>query len=325
MRDHQRIVGGGAAMNRKSRTVVAAISLMGLFAAMLFAQATPKLTGPYLGQKPPGKTPVPFAIGHLGADLHGGPVFSQDGKEVFWSLMGGKQHILTSRLTEDGWSSPQAIKFPTGSAGTGESAYHQREYVKPSGEPCLSYDGTRLFFMAQETAATDYRESIWVSERTKDGWGTPKQVSPLVNEMSTHWQMSVAKSGNLYFQGRSAMVGDIYVSTFADGEYQKPVALGSAINTRHDEGCPFVAPDESYLVFYRINRGSSQKADLFISFKTPDGTWAKAKSMDKLNRGGVNEVCPSVSRDGKYFFFLRSTRDGLSSYWVSARVLDDYR
>jgi len=47
--------------------------------------------------------------------------------------------------------------------------------------------------------------------------------------------------------------------------------------------------------------------------------------MDKLNRDGVNELCPTVSRDGKYLFFLRNTRDGLSPHWVSASVIDEYR
>jgi len=47
----------------------------------------PKLTGPYLGQKPPGKTPVYFAPGIITVDAnfeHSAAVFSPSGNEVFW-------------------------------------------------------------------------------------------------------------------------------------------------------------------------------------------------------------------------------------------------
>jgi hypothetical protein len=313
-------------MNRKPHTLLAVIALVALCAATIRAQTTPKLTGPYLGQTPPGDTPVLFAVGFLGADLHSGPVFSHDAREVFWSrLEGSTGHILTSRLTDGGWSPPREVRFPEGSPGSGEPVYHQRDFIMPSGEPCLSPDGTRLFFIAQESAAADYRENIWVARREGDGWVAPKLVSPFIGAMSTHWQMSVAENGNLYFLGKSAGGGDIYVSAFADGTYQKPVALGSAVNSTHGEGTPFIAPDESYLIFSRSDGGPSRKAQLFISFRASDGTWTEAKGMDKLNRDGVNQICPTVSRDGKYLFFLRNTRDGFSPHWVSASVIDEYR
>jgi hypothetical protein len=214
-------------------------------------------------------------------------------------------------MTDTGWSSPREIKFPTGPPN--------------SGEPCLSPDGTRLFFLSQESAAKDYREDIWVAKREDEGWGVPQRASPLIYAFDTHWQISVAANGNLYFLGRSKGGGDIYVSAFVDGTYQEPVALGRGVNSDHGEGSPFVAPDESYLIFSRVDRSSSRKSELFISFHTTNGEWTEARSMDKLNMDGVHELCPTVSRDGKYLFFLRNTPDGSSPHWVSARVIDEYR
>lgn len=47
----------------------------------------PKLTGPFLGQKPPGLVPEVFAPGVLSqfSMLHGKIVFSPNGLEVFWT------------------------------------------------------------------------------------------------------------------------------------------------------------------------------------------------------------------------------------------------
>jgi Tol biopolymer transport system component len=299
-------------VNRKLRTVPAVLSLVALCASTVSAQTTSKLAGPYLGQTPPGDTAVLFAVGFLGADLHSGPVFSHDGQEVFWSpLEGSTGHILTSRLTDSGWSAPREVKFPAGPPN--------------SFEPCLSPDGHRLFFISQGSAGTDFKETIWVATREDDGWGAPQLASPLISAFDIHWQISVAENGNLYFHARPMAGGDIYVSTFVDGTYQEPVALSSAVNSELGEGSPFIAPDESYLIFSRLDRSSSRKGELFVSFRTSDGSWSEARSMDRLNRDGVNELCPTVSRDGKYLFFLRNTPDGFSPHWVSASVIDEYR
>jgi hypothetical protein len=226
-------------------------------------------------------------------------------------LEGNTGHILTSRLTKSGWSSPQEIKFVNGPPN--------------SFEPCLSPDGTRLFFISQETAAKDYRETIWMAPREGKGWGTARLVSPLIYDLETHWQISVAENGNLYFLGRVNGNGDIYLLPFVEGTYQEPAKLGRAINTDHREGSPFVAPDESYLIFSRSFRNSSRKGDLFISFRKSDGTWAEAKNMESLNKDGVDELCATVSRDGKYLFFLRNTSQGFSPHWISSSVIDKYR
>ncbi len=57
------------------------------------------------------------------------------------------------------------------------------------------------------------------------------------------------------------------------------------------------------------------------------------KPLDLLSAGSqllpqgrvVHQLCPTVSRDGKYLFFLRNTPDGFSPHWVGASVIDEYR
>lgn len=219
-----------------------------MFAGIALSQdQLPDLQGPYLGQTPPGENAKLFAIEFLGPDLHSGPVFSHDGQEVFWSpLEGNTGHILTSRLTKSGWSLPREIKFVNGRPPN-------------SFEPCLSPDGTRLFFISQESAAKDYRETIWVATKEGDMWSAPELVSPFIYAMDTHWQLSVAENGNLYFLGKVTGNGDIYVLPFVEDTYQEPVMLGGAVNSDHGEGSPFIAPDESYLIFSRSDRSSSRK------------------------------------------------------------------
>jgi hypothetical protein len=47
--------------------------------------------------------------------------------------------------------------------------------------------------------------------------------------------------------------------------------------------------------------------------------------MDELNDKNSNETCPNVTPDGKYLFYLKSTKRGLSAHWVSTKILDKYK
>jgi len=58
---------------------------------IVFSQVSnfPDLTGPYLGQKPPGLEPEIFAPGIISTELieHGTVTFSPNGNEVFWAAI----------------------------------------------------------------------------------------------------------------------------------------------------------------------------------------------------------------------------------------------
>lgn len=144
--------------------------------------------------------------------------------------------------------------------------------------------------------------------------------------MELHWQVSVTRNGNLYFHSLSTGGGDKYLSRFADGKYTKPAIMELSINGSTYDHAPFIAPDESYLILSRIDFASDNRyANLYISFRNPDGTWTEAQPMEELNEENVHEIAANVTRDGEYLFFLRNTNGGLSAHWVSSRVIDNYR
>ena len=74
--------------------------------------------------------------------------------------------------------------------------------------------------------------------------------------MPLHWSISVSDSGTLYFQGASedsyGGIGDIYYSRLVNGVYTKPVNIGPEINSKATETCPYITPDESYIIFNRF-------------------------------------------------------------------------
>lgn len=279
----------------------------------------PLLQGDYLGQKPPADKPEIFALGIISSiwGLHSTAVFSPDGNEVYWAPMmefpgevysrGG---LLMMKRVDGRWTAPTWASFSG-----------------PNGQddvPFFSEDEQRMYFLSRRPLPGESQngsEKIWYVERVAGGWAEPRPLDPNVNSVDKHWEFSLDRQGNVYFAGQGADsrgLGDIYVSRFVDGKYEKPVNLGEPINTPGPETTPFIAPDGSYLLF-------SQQYDLWVSFRGAGGAWSKPVNLGPEVNSPSIELCPIVTADGKYLFFV-SQRGGESHpYWVRADVIGKLR
>ncbi len=299
-------------MNKKSQLIILVILIwiLGVSQSQEKASDFLILKGSYLGQKPPGMTPELFAPEIFKAEVHGGIVFSPDGKEVYWDLMEEGRNILYMRIENDQWTKPAEVSFKS-SYGTGDAT--------------ISPDGSKLLFTTQESiegGRKEADENIWYVERKNGGWGKPKPLSSVVNSYPLHWQLSIAANSNLYFGAD----GDIYVAIPQNGKYSTVKKVSPAINTEHYDSTPFISPDESYLIFSRYG-GDLRYADLFISFKDRKGNWTEAKNMGRRINSDMHELCPNVTADRKYLFFNRNhgEKGDLRIFWVSAKIIDDMK
>lgn len=268
---------------------------------------TPSPGDPYLGQKAPGAYPLRFASRFIKGDLHTPPVFTPDGREAYWAVQGDGANIYTMRLENGYWTSPQILALSPS--------------VTDYRDPFISPSGDRLFFVSKgkiPNSQLPVKENIWFAERTGDGWGEPQPVSEEVNVLQLHWQVSVASNGDLYFTSGPTGFEDIYVSRNVNGQYIKPERLGDSINTDTQfELTPYIAPDESYIIFARLKDSSGQPR-LYISYADKGGHWTEAILMERISYG----LCPLVSPDGKYLFFLGSPQ---SVSWMSAEIIEELK
>jgi hypothetical protein len=282
-----------------------AVAIVLLLTALAVPSAVPDefpvLSGPYLGQKPPGKVPEPFAPeAFRGVDVHESPAFSQDGREMFVNVMGNNEQMRYFRRTDGAWSR-EAPPFD----------------VPPSLNGLfLSPSGRRLYLLVFE----DGRENFYRLDRTDGRWSKRQSLGSEVNSLATHWSFSIASSEHLYF----ASEGDLYLSRFDGQKHTRPVRLPAPLNTSAAEMTPFVAPDESYILFAR-NGGN--RHDLFASFRLRGDAWSEAVALGPgINVAGVDDICPMVSPDGKYLFFVSRRIDrAFRVYWVDAGVIEELR
>jgi Tol biopolymer transport system component len=278
-----------------------------------------------MGEEPPGSEPQVFALDVVSSNRfeHGTVTFSPDGTEAFWesSFMPdetGYSHgrILTSRLGADGWTTPEYASFSP-------------DFENGGDVPFFSPDGRRLYFDSARPVDGRRAERIWVVDRTSEGWSEPYLIQGGPNTMGMHWQFSVAANGNIYIgSGDPGGFGasDIWVSRLVDGVYQGPENLGPMINSEASENSPFIAPDESYLIFTGMDRPVTQGGiDLYISFKTLEGQWTDAMNMGPTVNGPSYEMCPMVSGDGRYLFFNSRPQGNADNYWMDAGIIDELR
>jgi hypothetical protein len=297
------------------------LGLPAFLSALLFmptlagAQERGPFRGPYLGQAPPGRTPVLFAPGFFlnPGEYHSPIVFSPEGTEAYWSPMPGhgRNTTLMAEMVDGVWTTPRYVDFGL-EAGATEVTY--------------SPDGGMVYFLSTqlfegERPTDGPRERIWFATRDPDGSvGPPRIMPPTVTAHSTHWQFSVAANGNLYFTSRSSgtQSTDILVARYSRGTYGEPQPLGAGVNSTSIEHCPFVAPDESYLLFTR-NDEEHDNRDLFVSYRTPEGSWSEAEPLPAPINSEHTEIYPVISPDGEYLFFL-SWREGAGRmFWIGLR------
>jgi WD40-like Beta Propeller Repeat len=280
----------------------------------------------YLGQQPPGESAQLFAPGLISTPAieHSAPAFSPDGQVVLWTVVDStyRAHLFEMKYENGAWTPPAPPAF----ADTTADDYY----------PSFSPDGKKLFFSSRRKVPPGYTQGrgirIWEVERTEVGWGIPMPFDTAVSK-GQDYAHSITQNGTLYF---SSDLGGGTSWNFRRAEKQEngyltPVLLPYSINSVDYEDGPFIAPDESFLIFESQRpEGINGSIDLYISFRSAGGVWSVPVNMGpKVNSTGTERFA-RLSPDGKFLFF-GSTRDssparkGFDIYWIDAAVIDELR
>jgi len=252
----------------------------------------PTIESTYLGQKPPGLIPEIFAPSFL-SKMHrdGSAFFKPDLKEFYFT----RKDVNTKK-----WSLV-VIKHKN-------NKWHESLVGPRVGRPIFAPDGKTMHL------GNKYME------RTSTGWSDVKSLGPMFDRED--WgimRLSASAKGTYVFDDYKS--NDVLrISTFKDGKREEPKLLNKNINSGKWTAHPFIAPDESYLIWDSEREIGFGDTDLYISFKQKDGSWGIAINMgNKINTSGA-ERGGYVSPDGKYFFFNRTV-----IHWVDANIIEELR
>jgi hypothetical protein len=301
MSEHQTIIQRMTRLIMTILIILISTIMTGTHAAIIPPNSaqTSQLKGPYLGQNPPGETPELFAPGVVSTcNQHSSVYFTPDGREAYFSRLMPLPHLIVY-MHEDiegggGWTSPSIVC----------------EGLTPG----LAPDGKTVLFSTWE---------LWRTIKTTSGWTEPENLGPSINFQERQDAPSAAADGTLY-----------YCSMRENGIYGKPERLEYGISSDYSDFSPYIAPDESYLIFASTRPGFGI-TDLYISFRNDDGSWTTPKNMGRTINTGAKEAFPFVSFDGKYLFFMSNRVSELNQsripdgpgnvFWVDASIIEGYR
>ena len=265
-----------------------------LFSVPLSAtEEWPVLSGPYLGQEPPGMTPMIFAPGliSLPGERELNAVYSPNGRIFMFSRAIGRTFkMFFSYRRDDGtWQEPR-MAAPS-------KTYPNHSDV----DMAFSPDGTWVYFISDRPLPgySLERHNIWRSRVTRHGLVTPEPLGSHINGPGHELYPLLVADGSLYFSAEreDSMGGrDSYRAQYEDGEFGTPVNLGAGINSSSSEGDIYVSSDETYIIHVSADRPDGLGgADLYVSFRQDDGSWGQGIHLgDGINSEDA-DYCPMVT------------------------------
>ncbi len=290
----------------------------------------PVIRGPYLGERPPHDLAELFSPGIVSTRNreHSSLVVRGDGREMFWAVQSfdfagrfEEQRIWHTCEAEGAWSEPAPL-----------------DVQRPGSRcPVLTPDGKELYFLTDDPDAnpadTPPRSLAWVKRANGDSWTEAVPVPDLLPRVRNRGttSFSFAANGNLYFDlGGPDESGTwrwrIYCAEMRNGMRREPRLLSEGINDGSINTCPYIAPDESFLIFASDRAGGLGDDDLYIAFRTRNGHWTPPLNMGPRVNTAAQERFASISPDGQYLFFARHNSRTLQDYyWIGARIVRDLR
>ena len=263
---------------------------------------------PYLGQKPPELIPIPFAPGLVSTEIYEyDGAFTPDMK-AFYFIRRGEDN-KKSAFYEYKYNEVNGM-------------WEKSEIASPwIGRPVIAPDGETMHLGDRYL------------KRTESGWSELQNLEPptVSNDSMYIMRLSSSANGTYYFDTykENDSTFPIRYSRLIDGKHEDPIALPKAINTGAFLSHPFIAPDESYLLFDAERKDGFGESDIYISFKQKDGTWSNGVNLgDKINTNAW-EASASITPDGKYLFFSRNVGsdkfENVDIFWVSTEVINKVR
>jgi len=268
------------------------------------------LQGEYLGQSQPGAVPLKFSPKIDSIQNIKSPIFSKDGNRfIFRGEDTIGKGIFIMEQINGRWSAPKLVL---------RSNQYTDSFIS------FSPDCQRIFFTTNRSINNDTLISdnydIWFVEEAAGSWEQPKALSDAVNSHMNEIYPMLSDNNTIYFMrfpngdwGKS----DIYFAKYKKGNYLPAENIRLPISTPYEDVDPYISPDESYLIFCSHLPGGLGFHDFYICFKNDSG-WTEPVSLGNQINTKANDVCPWVTHDGRYFFFVNNNSGKYESYWVRA-------
>jgi hypothetical protein len=278
-------------------------------------------SAPHATQLP---APTIFAPGIVsGPSKDGAPTFSRDGHVLYFERSYAKRALIfESRLAGTQWSKPRVASF----SGPWSD---QQPALSPDGRFMIYASSRKRTSAANPSGPLESYNNLWRVDRTASGWSAPVRLPDAVNISTLVFKPSIASNGDLYFMSAASSGPDgprwrLYRSAWSDGAYQlaQPLSFSDSAHTDVD---PYIAPDQSYLVFSSSGRRSpdDKHEHLFVSIRE-GSAWQTPRPLRYAGDDwGADDGEAQVGADGKTLYFTSERSAPVDRTVSRQRMLDD--
>tara|TARA_Y100001954_G_C15810889_1_gene605127 strand:- start:1094 stop:2767 length:1674 start_codon:yes stop_codon:yes gene_type:complete len=234
-------------------------------------------------------------------------MFSPDMNEFYYSAMGRGQRTMSIHKMnkyDNYWEMPEIADF--------SGKFNEAECF-------ITKNNQKLFFISQRSEDGSENPStweIWIADRDGKAW---KNFHKIDTALKGCFYPTIANGNELIY---TAANNDLYSAQINGEKISNIQKLPKEINTEEAEYNSMISPDGSFLIFTSFGQGEDfGGGDLYISFRDENGEWTKSINMGEEINSSFHEYCPSLSPDGKYFFFTSNRLGSEDLFWIDANII----
>ncbi|MCT4604117.1 MAG: OmpA family protein [Marinifilum sp.] len=254
----------------------------------------------------------------LGTNFHDGPVcFNETGDEMYLT----RNFVSTSKRAKrnnDGVVSIQLyFSKKEGKKWSAPKLMSVNLEGYSTGHPSLSKDGKILYFISDRPGGVGGTD-IYFSERKDDSWSEPVNAGGRVNTKENEMFPFVTENDILYFASKGHTgLGGLDIFWIDDLNNDKPVNLGSPINTSKDDFALILKNGKGYLSSNRVKGETFDDIYRFeilervikgqvLNSETDEILGFTRVSLLDENGNLVNEI--ETAEDGRFSFIIKEVQ-----------------
>jgi outer membrane protein OmpA-like peptidoglycan-associated protein len=219
------------------------------------------------------------------------------------------------------------------SIGKGVNTVSGGEYV-----PVISADDKLLYFCGRGRAENIGGEDIFVSKKTKTGWGNAKIVEDLSSSLVNDAPLSISADGTTMLLFKSGMINKAEKQSKGWSEVTE---LPQAVNSASWQADAMISSDGKALIFASTREGGMNKVtninelngyhgdnvhptDIYVSLLNEQGEWGEPINLGSTINTQFCDRSPFLHPDMKTLYFSSDGHGGLGKLDVfkSTRLAD---
>ncbi len=191
--------------------------------------------------------------------------------------------------------------------------------------PSLTADEKTIYYTRKQRrdpgsmyGASEY-EDIYYSQKVNGEWQPGINIGAPVNTPRNEGFLSISADGqHLFFTAcnRPEGVGscDIYYSRRKGDEWEPPVNMGMAVNSRHWDSQPSTTADGKVLYFTSARSGGYGITDLWMTRFQSDSTWSRPENLGNTINTNGREMSPYIHPDNRTLYFASDGHLGMGGF-----------